>query len=249
MPSTDKAADSAAAKAVAAAKAKADKVAAALRDSMPASSEDFARLVGKLNRKAAALHLEARSQNDLYFALFRRVDSRKRACIDFGEFFDMVRVLLQLSDKKISDEEIGSLWKYTDKRASSMSAGAFVKLMRNGWHEAVAEHAKRKRRLRLPDWDTACLRGAAAWDEEQPASSSKHADEREAEPDRQRPQSARGRPLNPAWNAACHRISKDGAAWDDRSMTFKERAVVREAEHRAALESFRDSRINSRGLG
>ena len=72
--------------------------------------------------------------------------------------------------------------------------------------------------------------------------------EREAKQAR-RPQSgARGvpAPLNPAWDTSFHRIHS--APWEDRSKTFKERAAEREAERRGALESFRDSRVHSRGL-
>ena len=61
----------------------ADHRAAALRDSVPASQEEATKVVGTLNRKAAALYLEARSQSDLYFAIFRRVDSNRRGCISF----------------------------------------------------------------------------------------------------------------------------------------------------------------------
>ena len=227
--------------------------AAILRDSSAASSEDAAALSRKLNKAAAALYIEARSPNEVYFDLFRRVDMRRRGVISFEELYDLIRVLLQVPESRVSDEQIGSLWKWMDKRATATSfvpKAGILKMMRLGWKMAfVVEQARLKNKQRMPDWEPACHRptkDAPLWDDRS-MSFREQAAERDSESKAQPSAAGRRKPLNPAWDATCHK-AKDGPLWEDRATTFKEKAAQADAERRGALASFRDSRANARGL-
>ena len=227
--------------------------AAAVQGAAPCSEEEATRLSNKLAKAAAGLFVEARSFNDLAFSLFRKVDSKKRGCIFPAEFFDMVRILLNLSPKAIRDSEIAGLWRWADKRATHLSTAAFLKLMKLGWRSGFLEEQQRRKKT-MPTWDSSKLKGLV-WEDrpkaEQPESSQENRSKQN-----QRPATARHAPRKaglPEWDATCHRSDKHGSAWgDDTTRSARERSAeqvaLREAERRGALESFRDARRSARGL-
>lgn len=226
----------------------------AMRAAAPADGEEASRLSRRLNKAAAAIFLEARSQSELFFALFRRVDTRHRGCISYDEFHDMVRVLLDISPKIMSDEQCGSLWKWVDKRMTSMSTASFLKMMRAGGRSGfLEEHAKLKRKLKLPDWDSSRVKkDAPLWDDRELSFKEREKDREAHEKEKLRPGSSRAggarRPLGPAWDNSTHQTRKHGALWEDHSMSFKDLATRREADRRNEMKSFRDGRISARGL-
>jgi hypothetical protein len=227
-----------------------------LHESEPADSESAAALYRKLCKASAALYLEARSQTDLCFATYRRVDTTRRGCISFVEYYDMVRVLLQLSPSSMSDLQAASLWQWAvGKRGKSMSTANFLKMMRAGARNGFSEEqAKLKRKLKIPDWNGEAHRpqDGPLWDDRSISFEEKAKERQEQDkPRKGRPQTAREttrKPLGPAWDTTIHQPSKYGPLWDDRTTTFKEQAAQREKERRKEMENFRNTRISAKGL-
>ena len=219
-----------------------------MRAAAPADGEEASRLSRCLNKAAAAI-LEARPQSELSCALQAWIPHR--GC-RYDEFHDMVRVLLDISPKIMSDEQCGSLWKWVDKRMTSMSTASFLKMMRAGGRSGfLEEHAKLKRKLKLPDWDSSRVKkDAPLWDDRELSFKEREKDREAHEKEKLRPGSSRAggarRPLGPAWDNSTHQTRKHGALWEDHSMSFKDLATRREADRRNEMKSFRDGRISAR---
>ena len=121
-------------------------VQAEIRGSPPATEEEVTALSMALNVAACQLYPDARTQA-IFFSLFNFMDHDGSGLVDFVELQKMVRSLLRIPKRTLSDDRLRAVWRWIDEDASGMiRSGEFNRLMRKGWDGFKEECVRRERR-------------------------------------------------------------------------------------------------------